>query len=299
MPTKYLQLRVHGLQCVKMTENRQNFMGIPLETDPDAIDIAAIVTDPGHGLVAQAPPVYLGNRYTAGRRETFSPPKVIAEIPIAETDPFPRRVVVSVNMAEKDDGAGFDELTERVAEELTRTLSDEVGGALDREITESRYYELVEDATGDIIKTLFREIGNLLGLGDDPFRPVTIEHEMRTMTDAPSGTHTVEIVEPNPAHHGKFVLTYGWYLADHQAIGGAMGPAVMSSSSGTARSTAGLSGSPYPRPFRSFRFARPMRAKTAVPTKVLRTATAGKPAPRPLWWYPSPVKLLGEKPPKK
>jgi hypothetical protein len=295
MPTKYLQLRVHGLECQKRTENRQNFLGIPLETDPDAIDIAAIVTDPAHGLVAQAPPVYLGNRYNTGTNERFATPKVIAEVPINDTDPFPRRVVVTLNMAEKDDGAGFDDLTERVAEELAGALRDEIGGALDREITDSAYYGIVEDAVSGVIRGLFSEIGNLLGLGDDPFRPVTIEHEMRTASDAPSGTRTATLLEPNPAHHGKYVLTYGWHLSDRSAMSGSVAGTGTTGASSEALSRTGYNSAPYPRPFRSFRFSRPMRKNIAVPTVVVRKPVAKAAAARPpLWWYPSVIRPLGQ-----
>ena len=295
MATKYLQLRIHALKCIKMTENRQNFMGIPLETDPDAIDISAIIADPVHGVVAQAPTVYLGNQYTAGRTESWPTPKVIAEVPVSDTDPFPRRIQVTVNMAEKDDGAGFDELVGRVADELAETLSEEVGGELDASIVESTYYREVENVVGDIIKQIFTEIGRALGLGDDPFRPIIVSHELPNLTTAPSGTTTIDIFEPNPQHKGKFQLTYGWHLADRSAFTGAAGPAADS-----GRATAALSGSvPYPRPFRTFRFARPM-TKQAKRVSVPRPTTTKKPPPksatRPMWLYPMAVRPLGDKP---
>ena len=297
MATKYLQLRIHELTCVKMTENRQNFMGISLETDPDAIDISAIIADPVAGVVAQAPTVYLGNRYTNGRREQFTPPKVIAEVPISDTDAFPRRVQMTVNMAEKDDGAGFDELLGRVAEQLADTLADEVGDELPAEVVESVYYQEVGKIVGDVIKMIFTEIGRALGLGDDPFRPIIVSHELRGIADAPTGTNTVDIFEPNPAHKGKFQLTYGWHMADR--------PTITTPSSGPAadmgRSTAALSTAvPYPRPYRAFRFARPLK-KHAVPVVVKRTTTKPPPkksAPRPFYLYPMALRTLGDKPPK-
>jgi hypothetical protein len=296
--TKYLQLRIHALKCIKMTENRQNFMGIPLETDPDAIDISAIIADPAHGVVAQAPTVYLGNRYTAGKTESWPTPKVIAEVPISDSDTFPRRVQVTVNMAEKDDGAGFDELVGRVAEELASTLSEEVGGELDSSIVESTYYREVENVVGDIIKQIFTEIGRALGLGDDPFRPIIVSHDLPSFTSAPTGTTTVDIFEPNPQHKGKFQLTYGWHLTDRTAFGSSpVGPAADS-----GRATAALSKPvPYPRPFRTFRFARPL-TKQAKRVVVPRRTTATKPPPksaaRPMWLYPMAVRSLGDKPPK-
>lgn len=295
MATKYLQLRLHELKCIKMTENRQNFLGISLETDPDAIDISAIIADPVHGVVAQAPTVYLGNRYTAGKTESWSTPKVIAEVPVSDTDAFPRRIQVTVNMAEKDDGAGFDELVGRVAEELADTLSEEVGGELDESIVESTYYREVENVVGDIIKQIFTEIGRALGLGDDPFRPIIVAHDLRNLTTPPTGTTTVDIFEPNPQHKGKFQLTYGWHLADRPAFGATTGPAADS-----GRATAALSNPvPYPRPFRTFRFARPM-TKQAKRVSVPRRTTAKKPPPksatRPFWLYPMAVRSLGDKP---
>lgn len=123
--SKYLQLRIHSLACERMTENRQNFLGIPLETDPDSIDISAVVTDAQQGLVVNPPTVFLGKDYRSGTRESFSPPRVIAEVPVAQTDCFPRSVTAAVNMAEKDDGAGFDQLMSEVSRELTSELRDE------------------------------------------------------------------------------------------------------------------------------------------------------------------------------
>lgn len=296
MATKYLQLRVHELTCVKMTENRQNIFGISLETDPDAIDISAIVADSVAGVVAQAPIVYLGNRYTNGRRETFTPPKVIAEVPISDTDAFPRRVQMTVNMAEKDDGAGFDELMGRVAEQLAHTLADEVGDELPTDVVESVYYREVEHVVGDVIKTIFTEIGRALGLGDDPFRPIVVSHELRSFADAPTGTTTVDIFEPNPAHHGKFQLTYGWHIVDRPTIT-STAPATSSGAADMGRSAAALSTAvPYPRPYRAFRFARPL-AKHPVP--VLVKAATKKPPPksavRPFYLYPMTVRPLGTK----
>lgn len=296
MATKYLQLRVHDLTCVKMTENRQNIFGIPLETDPDSIDISAIITDPVHGVVAQAPTVFLGNRYTNGKRESFSPPKVIAEVPVADTDPFPRRVQVTVNMAEKDDGAGFDALLESVAGELADVLREEVGGALDSGITESTYYRVVEQEVGNVIQVIFSAITQALGLGDDPFRPIVLTHELRSLTDAPSGTRTVNIYEPNPQHKGQFKLTYSWHLVDQPAF-------TTGSTSGIAGAAAALksdevrSAVPYPRPYRKFQFASPMKKKAAVSVVVKRPATTktSKPAPvqRPIWLYPMSLRPLG------
>lgn len=86
-------------------------------------------------------------------------------MPIADSDPFPRRVSMSIHMAEKDDGGGFDELISEVSKELACTLSEEVGKELDSEITESAYYAAVEDAAGDVIQVILSEISKALGLG--------------------------------------------------------------------------------------------------------------------------------------
>lgn len=298
MTVKYLQLRVHDLKCLKMTENRQNIFGISLENDPDSIDISAIITDAVQGVVAQAPPVFLGNRYTDGRHESFSPPKVIAEAPVSDTDPFPRRLQVTVNMAEKDDGGGFDHLIETVSRELAHELSETVGGELDSSITESTYYHDVETGAGDIIKMIFNAITQALGLGDDPFRPVMLSHELRSITDAPNGTHTVDIFEPNPQHHGQFRLTYSWHLSDQPGIEtSTSGARTVSSSSAALSSSLTRLAVPYPRPFRTFRFAAPMKKKPAV--RVTVPTTAKKPPPkattRPLWLYPMSLRPLGVK----
>ena len=284
MTTKYLQLRVHGLQCVQESTNVQNFMGIPLEWDPNAIDISAIITDPNAGVVAQAPPVLLGTRYRNGHRESFAQPKVIAEIPFSDDEVYPRRMVVTLNLAEKDDGAGFDHLMESVAHELTTALSREVGGALDREIREIEYYDLVENATQQVIGALFKEIGNLLGLSDDPFAPVTLEHEVRAFDHAPSGTATIELREPSP-YQGKYVLTYGWHVSTSRAIASESAGGTTGATS-EALSRAGVAPVPYPRPFRSFRFARPMakRGATKPPPKVQ--------VQLPKWWVPTPLRLF-------
>lgn len=297
MATKYLQLRVHALECKNMTENRQNFMGIPLETDPDSIDISAVVADAAQGVVAQAPTVFLGNKYTDGKKEAWSTPKVIAEIPITDTDVFPRKISVVVNMAEKDDGAGFEELVTRVAGELANTLADEVGDELPEEIRASAYYEQVEEVAEDVIAMLFREIGKLLGLGDDPFRPVTLEHELRSLTDAPNGTRTIELLEPDRRHKGKFVLTYGWHLADRASLPTSTrtdGAADMGSS---RAALTGANGTGYPRGYRTFRFAPPLRKK-AVRITVPTRPTAKRPVARNFWWLPTPVRFMGDKPGK-
>jgi hypothetical protein len=298
---KYLQLRVHRLECVKMTENRQNFLGIPLETDPDAIEIATITTDAVHGLVAEGPPVRLGNRFTNGKVESYSTPKVIAEIPISDTDPFPRRVTVTLNMVEKDDGGGFSDLMFDLATELGRVLADEVGDELDRGITESDYYRLVERTAVQGLGTLARELANLLGLHDDPFRPVTVNCALAAFTDAPSGTAVATFREPNAAHHGEHRLTYGWHVATSPA----MTAAAAAGGAGTGRSSAALSGAgyaptPYGRPFRSVRFARPMNKRAAVqikpPPKTTAPTAAAAPVVKvpPRYWYPSVIKPLGD-----
>ncbi len=294
MTTKFLQLRIHDLVCIKMTENRQNFLGISLETDPDSIDVSAIITDAAQGVVAQAPPVFLGNRYTNGRHESFSPPKVIAETPISDSDSFPRSVHVTVTMAEKDDGGGFDHLIEEVAQELAHQLGNEIGDRIDPSLNDNVYYQAVEREAGNLLKGVFSELLKALGLGDDPFRPVMLEHEVRSLTDAPTGTHTVDIFEPNSAHHGQFRLTYSWHLADQSGIATSTSGARTISSTGAAlTSSAARLAVPYPRPFRTFRFAAPKMKKSpgiAVPT-------TKKPPPkastRPLWLYPMLVRPLG------
>jgi hypothetical protein len=289
MATKYLQLRVHALKCVQQSTNVQNILGIPLETDPNAIDISAIITDANAGVVAQAPPVFLGNRYGNGHREGFSPPKIVAEIPFTDADVFPRRVVVTLNMAEKDDGAGFDHLMERVAQELTTALSNEVGNALDREVRESEYYDLVENATEQIIGGLFKELGNLLGLSDDPFRPVTIEHAVAAFDHAPSGDATIELHEPSP-HQGKYVLTYGWHVSTTRELASSSTSSIGSSAAALTRGDAARV--PYPRPYRSFHFARPM-AKKASGTKPPPKTTV---KPPPKWFWPAPFRVFAKQP---
>jgi hypothetical protein len=288
MTTKYLQLRVHALKCVQQSTNVQNILGIPLETDPNAIDVSAIITDANAGVVAQAPPVFLGNRYGNGHREGFSPPKVVAEIPFSDADVYPRRVVVTLNMAEKDDGAGFDHLMERVAQELTTALSNEVGNALDREITESEYYDLVENAAEVIVSGLFKELGNLLGLSDDPFRPVTIEHALPAFDHAPSGDATIELHEPSP-HKGKYVLTYGWNVSTTRGVeeaGSGIGLQTAALTKGDAARV------PYPRPYRSFHFARPMPKKAGATKPPPKTTTK----PPPKWFWPAPFRVFGKQP---
>lgn len=291
MATKYLQLRVHGLQCIKKSTNVQNFMGIPLELDSNSIDVSAIITDASAGVVAQAPPVHLGHRFEDGRRETFADPKVIGEIPFSDDDAYPRRALVTLNIAEKDDGDGFGDLVEGLARELGDALAEEVGGSLDSGVRESEYYDLVENTAKDVIADLAKMLVELLGLSDDPFQPVTLEHELRGFDHAPSGTGTIELREVSP-HQGKYVLTYGWHVSTTRAIAASTGPVVMTS---TGRSSAALSGlgvaaNPYPRPFRTFRFARPMK-KRAVP--VTRPSRTTKKLPR-FWWHATPVRLFSK-----
>jgi hypothetical protein len=274
--------------------HRQNIFGISLETDPDAIDVSAIITDAAQGVVAQAPPVYLGNRYTNGRHESFSPPKVIAETPISDSDSFPRSVHVTLTMAEKDDGGGFDHLIETVSQELAQQLGNEIGNRIDPELSENVYYQTVEREAGNLIKGLFSELLKALGLGDDPFRPVVLEREVRSLSDAPTGTQTVDIFEPNPAHHGQFRLTYSWHLSDHSGIATSTSGAQTISSTGAAlTSSAARLAVPYPRPFRTFRFAAPRMKKSTG----ISVTTAKKPPPkgttRPLWLYPMLVRPLG------
>jgi len=287
MTTRYLQFRVHALQCVQMSTNVQNFLGVPLEWDPNSIDLSAIITDANAGVVAQAPPVFLGNRYGNGHRESFATPKVAAEIPFSSDDVYPRRVAVTINMAEKDDGGGFDHLMESVAHELTTTLSREVGGALDRGVRESEYYGLVENAAETAIKALFKALGDALGLSDDPFQPVTLEQELRSFDATPSGTATIELHEASP-YSGKYVLTYGWHVSPTRGIQPATATGSTAATS-AALTSAGMTPPPYPRPFRSFRFARPMNKRAvAVP----RPGGAA-----PWHWHPTPIKLFTAKSP--
>lgn len=279
---RYLQLRVHELRCTNMTENRQNIFGISLETDPDSIDLAAIVVDAGEGQVAQAPTTYLGNRYTDGKTERFATPRVIAEIPVSDSDVFPRRATVTLNMAEKDDGAGFDELMKEVARELADELGERVGDELGDEVAMSDIYAKAEDVTEDVIASLLRLIGEALGLGDDPFAPVTLSVTLDSATDAPpAGRHTVAFHEPNPAHKGEFVLTYDWHISSERAIAEA-------GAAGAAREALKADGQapPYPRPYRSYSFRKPRKqVEPAFPTIKL--------SPRfSRWWRPAPIRFF-------
>lgn len=280
--TRYLQLRVHELRCLNMTENRTNFLGIPLETDPDSIDLSAIVVDAGEGQVAQAPTVFLGNRYTDGKTERFRTPKVIAEIPISESDVFPRQATVTLNMAEKDDGAGFDELMKEVARELADELGERVGDELGDDVAMSDIYDRAEDATEDIIAVILQAIGRALGLGDDPFKPVTVSVQVDSATDSPpSDRRTVRFHEPNPAHKGEFVLTYDWHMSSERAI-------VESGAAGVSHAALKGDGAApaYPRPYRSYSFRRPRkRTQPRLPTIKL--------SPRfSRWWGPAPIRFF-------
>jgi|GEM_PF-3853579 len=295
MSTRYLQLRVHKLQCVRETQNRQNFMGIPLETDPDSIDISAIITDPGAGLVAQAPTVFLGNKYRDGKTEVFRSPKVIAEIPFAEDDAYPRQVGVTINMAEKDDGAGFDELMNGVARELASELSDAVGDELPDDISSHELYDKAEDVARDVISALFHEIGKALGLGDDPFRPVDVSIRLNSATETiDSRQRTVRFHEPNPKHKGEFVLTYDWYASSTRALEPARASGDVGTSS-EALTRAGGGARSYPRPYNSFRFRRPMTAQK--PVKVMRPIDIMF-RNRPLRWWPRPIRFMTQPRPR-
>lgn len=231
---KYLQLAATSLQCVKMTENRAYAWFIPLETDPDSIDVSTILTDGQQGVVVNHRPVFLGNRYNSGHTERFASPKPICEVLLQEGDTYPRRVGLTINMAEKDDGAGFYQLTDQIATELTDELSDwaerEIGGGGFENV-------LIEQAAviaGDLAKTLFKEIGSLLGLGDDPLLPQSIVHKIESYNQTPPSDEVVlRFREPNPAHKGEFILKCKWQIADSSAFLSSTA-AVVNNSAGSA-----------------------------------------------------------------
>lgn len=273
--TRYLQLRVHKLRCVRETQNRQNFLGIPLEIDPDSIDVQALVVDGGEGVVAQGPTVFLGNKYRDGREERFSPPKVLAEIPVRDDDIFPRRVKVSLNMAEKDDGAGFEELMSQVATGLCKELTKAVRNQFGEGVTSSEIYGQVESTATNCLKWLFNEIGKALGLGDDPFVPVDISVQLASPTaDVSTTEHQVRFREPDPRHKGEFVLTYSWGLVNTPAL---------SSVSGVRAAATAADG--YGRGHRVHRFRNPVRkGRAAVVAKPIQVAGS--------LWFPTPIRLM-------
>lgn len=281
--TKYLQLRVHRLRCVRETQNRQNFMGIPLEIDPDSIDVQALVVDGGEGVVAQGPTVFLGNKYRDGREERFSPPKVLAEIPVRDDDVFPRRVKVSLNMAEKDDGGGFDELMSKVATTLAGELTKTVRNQFGSEVTSSEIYGEVENTAVKFLQAVLHEIGKALGLGDDPFVPVDISVQLASATaDVSSAEQQVRFREPNPVHKGEFLLTYSWGLVNAPTLQ----PASQADPNGGARmALTGVDG--YGRAHRIHRFRNAVRkqpARGAVVAKPVQVAGQT--------WYPTPIRLM-------
>jgi hypothetical protein len=256
-------LRVRKLQCQTMTQNRQNFMGIPLETDPDSIDISTIAVDAEQGVVVNSPIVFLGNRYTAGKIESFEPPKVISEFPISDADLFPRRLKVSLNMAEKDNGGGFDTLMTELSETVAREIREEVeGSSSSGRSSEDEWWK----AVARVLEVIGKKIGKALGLGDDPFRPVELNQELRSFTDSiPAEQKTVEFLEPNPAHKGKFILTYDWFLStsrsinDSASVGASAAP--LTKRDATTRAVVGS----YPRPYRIYRFRPPRSRKPLWP----------------------------------
>jgi hypothetical protein len=284
--TKYLQLRVHSLKCIKETQNRQNFLGIPLETDPDSIDLKAVIVDGGEGVVALPPTVFLGNQYRNGRQETFPSPKVLLEVPVRQDDVFPRRVKVSLHMAEKDDGAGFDELMERVGDELAEALGDKVGEGLPADVTSNALYDVVEDAAGDLISALLKEFTALLGLGDDPFRPVEVGLRLDSFSAAPpAGIKEAAFYEPNPAHKGEFRLGYSWQLNEAP-----MTTAARTARTGdTAAVQSALTAAGYPRGYRTRRFRRAARASAphVAARQILRMGG------RKFSFMATPIRLFG------
>lgn len=289
---KYLQLRVHKLQCVRETQNRQNFMGIPLEIDPDSIDLQALVVDGGEGVVAQGPTVFLGNKYRSGKEERFSPPKVLAEIPVRDDDVFPRRVKVSLNMAEKDNGGGFDELMGEVAASLAGELSGLVGRELGNDVSSSDVYRQVETVAGDILEKLLQELCKALGLGDDPFKPVDISVQLDAASStAPAGERQVRFREPNPAHKGEFVLTYSWTLSGAPQLDTA--PPVDATDPGGRVVAALTTSNGYGRSHRVHRFRGAARKQTTAKTLQPKQIRVGS---RSFSWYPTPIRLMASQP---
>jgi hypothetical protein len=98
---------------------------------------------------------------------------------------------------------------------------------------------------------------------------------------------TIELHEPSP-YQGKYVVTYGWHVSATRAMAPASASATGASSE--ALSAAGVAPVPYPRPFRSFRFARPMaKRSTAKPPPKVKM-------PLPKWWVPTPLRLFTKQP---
>jgi hypothetical protein len=262
MATKFLQLHVNSLECVRITKNRQEFLGIPLETDPDSIEVATTLTDGQNGVVVNYSPVFLGNRFRDGIRETYVD-KVICEVAVQDDDIFPRRVAVALAMAEKDDGGGFQELTDRVANELAENLTEYV----QREVDAGDYEQVLTESIGNVAvsmgQEIFRAIGNALGLGDDPFLPQTLIYEIPSYNSQPSMDQVVLVFkEPHASHNGEFRMYCNWHVSNTSAF--LVSNANSSGSTGVAVAPlVDQSSNPYVNfsGLRAIRFARPVRKR--------------------------------------
>ncbi len=118
---KTLELQITKVKCVRRTTNRQNIFGIPLETDPDSLDFAAVITAMPTATLQPFEKVFLGNQYESGREQLFNPATVVMQTLVQEGTGSVN-FAVNLLLAEKDDGGGFENTISSVVEKVVRDL---------------------------------------------------------------------------------------------------------------------------------------------------------------------------------
>ncbi|MBE9108555.1 hypothetical protein IQ273_03875 [Nodosilinea sp. LEGE 07298] len=228
-----LELRVRKLKCLDKTDVK-NFLGIPLELDPDAIALSAIATDPTGQVwnIAETP---MGRNFDNGRTETYSPSKSIARFALDRGTTWPRTYRASLTIAEKDDGGGLTVFSDRIFTEASRLVAD----ALDDEVGET-WAEAIARVIVQVCKELWKWIIEALGLNDDVYPPQLVQINIPSFGARFSGAVTSpERKIVYRAHGGVYELYYEWHLSNATP----MSPASSGPRTGTGSGTGVISAS--------------------------------------------------------
>lgn len=198
-----LELRLHHVKCIDETDG---FLGSHL--GEDEIDLGGVAIAPT-GATKKIAPFHVGD-FDSGEVKNYAQPKQFTVFSLADGNSWPKAYVVTLALAEIDNGGFPDYLTKlygKVKDWAITALGAAIGGAIGAGLG-----AIVGAVIGFILDLLF---GWLISIWeDDVFPPVTVATVIKSPTARwPGGkTDSPESDAYFTAHGGKYRIRYDWRL---------------------------------------------------------------------------------------
>lgn len=201
-----LQFRVHSVRCIRPTRHS------PLESDPDSIDLAAVVIDE-NGEADGSRTFLVHDRFSAGVQKDFSPPLVVYQFDLNEASFWPRTYFSILTLAERDDWGRIDDWVVSAVRQVSTAVSSLLGRLTSREVGRALRSEEVGGLAGNAVTAVVQALLESVfsALDTDVLTPTRVELELAspdfTFSGATDGPVRSVILQ---GHDGEYLVTHSW-----------------------------------------------------------------------------------------